>query len=364
MAKSKQSGCGLTLLIVTAIAVWALIASGLNLPLAILAIVLFWMLIKAFSGPRARNLKEVDAMSGERFEHLVARLLSRQGYHAKVTKLSGDLGVDVVARRGAERIAVQAKRYSEPVSRTAVSDAVGGMKTYNCNSSMVVTNNYFTKGAQQLAKDNECRLVDRDTLATWIEGSPRLSAAQSILLIAFPVTVISLLMTFSSDVRNNSSRRSSEERSGVQSTVSEDQSRQLASGPGVEDFDAEINLEDEPVPDPEVEARFDIPHLDDGTPDWKAYTKTLYDHYYNAYRPPAIGSWVVLSFSNGSTREGHLVELSDRVVSISVPIGSVGFDRVNLSEDCKISLFARDHAMHHTRRRLESETEKQKDVKK
>ena len=33
---------------------------------------------------------------------------------------------------------------------------------------MVVTNNYFTKGAKELAQSTACKLIDRDSLAQWI----------------------------------------------------------------------------------------------------------------------------------------------------------------------------------------------------
>ena len=55
------------------------------------------------------------------------------------------------------------------VSRHAVSDVVGGTKQYGCDAAMVITNSYFTEGAIALAEANECALVDRDTLAGWME---------------------------------------------------------------------------------------------------------------------------------------------------------------------------------------------------
>jgi restriction system protein len=90
-------------------------------------------------------------------------------------KASGDLGVDLVATRNNERIAIQAKRYSDLVSRQAVSDAVAGINYYRCNRAMVITNRYFSPGAITLAQSTGCILIDRDTLAKWINEfqSPR-----------------------------------------------------------------------------------------------------------------------------------------------------------------------------------------------
>ncbi len=116
----------------------------------------------------ALQLADIDRMDGHAFEQYVARLLTAQGYQIKLTGHSGDMGVDIVAQRSTLKYAVQVKRYTEPVSRRAVSDAVAGMAQYGCNAAMVVTSGYFTPGAQELARANRCVLIDRDKLAEWI----------------------------------------------------------------------------------------------------------------------------------------------------------------------------------------------------
>lgn len=131
----------------------------------------------------ALRLADVDSMAGHDFERYVATLLDHQGYSTTVTKGSGDLGVDVIAAKGSVRYAVQTKRYSGAVPRTAVSDAVAGMAHYNCNAAMVVTTHRFTDGAQQLARSTGCVLVDRDDLARWIlafkDNEPGLATTNS-----------------------------------------------------------------------------------------------------------------------------------------------------------------------------------------
>ena len=119
---------------------------------------------------RFHSLRLVDlhSINPTEFEEYVAKLLDHRGYTTKVVGQAGDMGVDVIARKGPEKYAVQVKRYSNPVSRTAVSDAVAGQAYHGCNAAMVVTNSYFTKGAKALAQSTNCQLVDRDTLAKWI----------------------------------------------------------------------------------------------------------------------------------------------------------------------------------------------------
>ena len=117
---------------------------------------------------RAIKLSDIDNMDGIEFEHYISRLLKHREFKAEVTKASGDLGVDVIAQKNDLKYAVQIKRYNEPVSRRAVSDAVAGKYHYGCNAAMVVTNNYFTEGAKELAQSTGCELVDRETLTEWI----------------------------------------------------------------------------------------------------------------------------------------------------------------------------------------------------
>lgn len=114
------------------------------------------------------QIANVDSMTGIEFEQYLQKLLTNQGYSVNVTQASGDLGVDLIASRDGDKIAIQAKRYSTNVSRRAISDAVAGMYHYNCNKAMVITNSYFSPGAKELAESTECILINRDTLSKWV----------------------------------------------------------------------------------------------------------------------------------------------------------------------------------------------------
>lgn len=117
---------------------------------------------------RAIQIANIDSMGGVEFERYLQKLLTRQGYRVNMTQASGDLGVDLIAARDSDRIAIQVKRYNGKISRRAISDAVAGMQHYRCNRAMVITNSHFTPGAVTLARSTNCILVDRDTLAQWI----------------------------------------------------------------------------------------------------------------------------------------------------------------------------------------------------
>lgn len=115
------------------------------------------------------DLAGVDDLHYRRFEALVAELLAAQGYRTQLTKASHDIGVDVVAVRGSERIAVQVKHYtSQAVTGKAIGEALLGMPHYRCNACMVVTNSRFTSAAVKAASLHPCTLVDRRELARWL----------------------------------------------------------------------------------------------------------------------------------------------------------------------------------------------------
>jgi len=117
---------------------------------------------------RGIQIANIDSMTGIDFEKYLQKLLTTQGYSVSMTQASGDLGVDLVASKCGDKIAIQVKRYNTKISRRAISDAVAGMQHYHCNKAMVITNNYFTPGAVTLARSTGCLLIDRDTLAKWI----------------------------------------------------------------------------------------------------------------------------------------------------------------------------------------------------
>src|SRR5207247_1340037 len=97
---------------------------------------------------RAIRIANIDSMTGVEFESYLKMLLSSRGYSVSMMGGSSDLGVDLIASRGAERVAIQVKRYSGAVSRRAISDAVAGMQHYRCNRAMVVASSHFTPGAR------------------------------------------------------------------------------------------------------------------------------------------------------------------------------------------------------------------------
>ena len=92
-------------------------------------------------------------MTGLEFEEYCVDVLRSNGYtDVKITKASGDQGIDILATKGVLRYAVQCKYYSSSVGNSAVQEAYAGMTFYDCDVAMVMTNSTFTRGAEELAE--------------------------------------------------------------------------------------------------------------------------------------------------------------------------------------------------------------------
>lgn len=110
------------------------------------------------------TIDDVDLMTGAEFEEFVGLLFKKMGYSSQVTKQSGDQGLDVIASKNGTKIGIQAKCYSNTVGNSSVQEAVAGKSFYNCDKVIVVTNNYFTPAAEELAQSNNVVLWNRDML--------------------------------------------------------------------------------------------------------------------------------------------------------------------------------------------------------
>ncbi|MBQ7466676.1 MAG: restriction endonuclease [Clostridia bacterium] len=115
------------------------------------------------------NIDQVDKLDPYEFEEWVARLLRIAGYNAKATKRSGDYGVDVLAEKEDEKIAIQVKKFTKPVGIKAVQEVISGMDYYGCYEGWVITTApYFTKAAQNLAATRNIKLYNKSGLALFL----------------------------------------------------------------------------------------------------------------------------------------------------------------------------------------------------
>lgn len=114
------------------------------------------------------KLVDIDGMSGLQFERKVAQLLRKRGYqHIRLTERY-DYGIDIIASKDGIKWGIQVKRHSGLVKASAVRQAVTALNIYSCDRAMVITNCRYSRIATRLALSNDCKLIDRKTLATWL----------------------------------------------------------------------------------------------------------------------------------------------------------------------------------------------------
>lgn len=120
--------------------------------------------LKTSSSHKKHTIDDVDLMSGQEFENFIAELFSKMGYETEITKATGDQGIDVIVSKNGSKIGIQVKCYSGTVGNSAIQEAVAGKNYYHLDKAMVITNNFFTDSARQLARANSIVLWDRNTL--------------------------------------------------------------------------------------------------------------------------------------------------------------------------------------------------------
>ncbi len=114
------------------------------------------------------TLARLRSMSPKEFEHAIADLLVSLGYKdVKVVGGSGDLAVDITARKDKYKVVVQCKRYtSKKVGSPELQMFIGMMLTeYKADKGIFVTTSSFTRDAVRLAERHRVELWDGNRLA-------------------------------------------------------------------------------------------------------------------------------------------------------------------------------------------------------
>jgi len=95
--------------------------------------------------------QDVETLTPLDFEDHCADLLRQAGWTARRTQASGDQGVDIIAEKGRHKVALQCKRYAQPVGNFAVQEVVAGRIFYGASLAGVVSSAGFTPSARTLA---------------------------------------------------------------------------------------------------------------------------------------------------------------------------------------------------------------------
>ena len=117
---------------------------------------------------------KIDKMSGDEFENYLFYMFLELGYKVEKTPCSGDYGADLIVIKEKIKTVVQAKRYNSCVSLGAVQEILGAKGYYDADEALVVTNNFYTTSAKNLAKKNNVKLWDRGHLFSMIISDERI----------------------------------------------------------------------------------------------------------------------------------------------------------------------------------------------
>lgn len=127
------------------------------------AFIVLLALLIVFVVKKIRNRPlPMDEMEGHDFEYYCADILKAHGFiEVEVTKGSGDFGADILAEKDGVTYAVQCKCYDKPIGVKAVQEIYAGRDYYDRMVGVVMTNQYFTQPAVELAGKLNIMLWDR-----------------------------------------------------------------------------------------------------------------------------------------------------------------------------------------------------------
>lgn len=110
-------------------------------------------------------------MNPKQFEELVCEHFRQKGYEAETTSYSNDYGVDVFAKKGKEKIAVQAKMYgsgTRKINRQMVMELHGAKDYFDCTKAVIATDGVLLSDALEVAQKLKIDIltIDASTVLT------------------------------------------------------------------------------------------------------------------------------------------------------------------------------------------------------
>jgi HJR/Mrr/RecB family endonuclease len=120
--------------------------------------------------------EQILSLSAREFEEFVASLLERLGYHAAVTPVGRDGGIDISAHRttdiGTELVLVQCKRYgpTKKVDEPTVKQLCTVVDDHKATRGLIVTSSTFTSVALRYIEAKRYRVsgADLSKLQEWM----------------------------------------------------------------------------------------------------------------------------------------------------------------------------------------------------
>lgn len=115
-------------------------------------------------------IDDLYELTPREFEEYIYSLLQYYGYEdVELTPYSNDKGVDVIAYKGNQKVVVQCKRYKKShVGSPEIQTFIGAMANAKADYGLFITTSMFSFEAEQMAKNNPIKLVNRIELAKMI----------------------------------------------------------------------------------------------------------------------------------------------------------------------------------------------------
>jgi hypothetical protein len=110
------------------------------------------------------TIKETLRNDGRSFEEECHAILVDNGFDVRLTPISGDYGIDIIAQNDNLNYAIQCKSGMTPAGTNAVQEAIAGRKFYMTDFSVVVAESGFTQGAKEMAARDDVILVYQRSL--------------------------------------------------------------------------------------------------------------------------------------------------------------------------------------------------------
>lgn len=109
------------------------------------------------------------------FEKLIGRMLQSLGYEVKQIPQEDGVGIDLVASKERETIAVQVKKYkTRKINLAMIYHAYGAAAYYDCSRAVIATLNILTPIAAEAANKLNVEIWGQDTLLELLESSRKI----------------------------------------------------------------------------------------------------------------------------------------------------------------------------------------------
>jgi len=113
----------------------------------------------------SQTLERLSKLSPRGFEEFIGDLFEGLGYQrVNIRGGSGDQGVDILAEKDGQRVAIQCKRYKGIVGLHQVRDLIGAMRLEDAQRGLLITTGVFSIQAERMVREAQIEMIDGNKL--------------------------------------------------------------------------------------------------------------------------------------------------------------------------------------------------------